>query len=110
MVDSNKILYGCNEKPDHCVVIKYVPYVGKLALMVRILICSLEIEKPKKIKLQDHVHPYCVFYNTALEHGWYSELDTCWMTRELGWDHSMSNRFLPSVVHGNGYPVGNNVL
>lgn len=28
MVDSNRILYGPNEKPDHCVVIKYVPYVG----------------------------------------------------------------------------------
>ncbi|KAE8632144.1 hypothetical protein XENTR_v10001450 [Xenopus tropicalis] len=28
MVESNPILYGPNEKPDHCVVIKYVPYVG----------------------------------------------------------------------------------
>ncbi|XP_069820610.1 inositol-3-phosphate synthase 1 [Dendropsophus ebraccatus] len=28
MVQSNPILYGPNEKPDHCVVIKYVPYVG----------------------------------------------------------------------------------
>lgn len=28
MVASNKILYAENEKPDHCVVIKYVPYVG----------------------------------------------------------------------------------
>jgi len=28
MVDSNKILYDTNEKPDHCVVIKYVPYVA----------------------------------------------------------------------------------
>ncbi|XP_069699609.1 inositol-3-phosphate synthase 1-A [Periplaneta americana] len=28
MVSSNRILYGPNEKPDHCVVIKYVPYVG----------------------------------------------------------------------------------
>ena len=29
MVESNKILYqGEGEKPDHCVVIKYVPYVG----------------------------------------------------------------------------------
>eukprot|EP01038_Epipyxis_sp_PR26KG_P007621 gene7621-10375_t len=28
MVDSNKILYKVNEHPDHCVVIKYVPYVG----------------------------------------------------------------------------------
>eukprot|EP01006_Ploeotia_vitrea_P044709 TRINITY_DN66856_c0_g2_i1.p2 TRINITY_DN66856_c0_g2~~TRINITY_DN66856_c0_g2_i1.p2 ORF type:complete len:524 (+),score=342.60 TRINITY_DN66856_c0_g2_i1:190-1761(+) len=27
MVASNKILYAENEKPDHCVVIKYVPYV-----------------------------------------------------------------------------------
>ncbi|RZF43815.1 hypothetical protein LSTR_LSTR006356 [Laodelphax striatellus] len=28
MVDSNSILYKPGEKPDHCVVIKYVPYVG----------------------------------------------------------------------------------
>ncbi|XP_066584043.1 inositol-3-phosphate synthase 1-A [Prorops nasuta] len=28
MVESNKILYNTGEKPDHCVVIKYVPYVG----------------------------------------------------------------------------------
>ncbi|MEE6488264.1 hypothetical protein FKM82_015171 [Ascaphus truei] len=28
MVQSNPILYGPNEKPDHCVVIKYVPHVG----------------------------------------------------------------------------------
>ncbi|KAG7199581.1 hypothetical protein KM043_014188 [Ampulex compressa] len=28
MVQSNKILYKPEEKPDHCVVIKYVPYVG----------------------------------------------------------------------------------
>lgn len=28
MVNSNKILYAHNEKPDHSVVIKYVPYVG----------------------------------------------------------------------------------
>lgn len=28
MVASNSILYQPNEKPDHCVVIKYVPYVG----------------------------------------------------------------------------------
>lgn len=28
MVQSNNILYKPNEKPDHCVVIKYVPYVG----------------------------------------------------------------------------------
>ena len=28
MVNSNKILYNPGEKPDHCVVIKYVPYVG----------------------------------------------------------------------------------
>lgn len=28
MVDSNGILYDKNEHPDHCVVIKYVPYVG----------------------------------------------------------------------------------
>lgn len=28
MVDSNAILYPDGKKPDHCVVIKYVPYVG----------------------------------------------------------------------------------
>lgn len=28
MVESNHILYEEGEKPDHCVVIKYVPYVG----------------------------------------------------------------------------------
>uniref|UniRef100_A0A8D8WKQ0 inositol-3-phosphate synthase n=1 Tax=Cacopsylla melanoneura TaxID=428564 RepID=A0A8D8WKQ0_9HEMI len=28
MVQSNSILYRQGEKPDHCVVIKYVPYVG----------------------------------------------------------------------------------
>eukprot|EP00659_Diplonema_papillatum_P005827 gene5827-8920_t len=28
MVASNKILYGANEHPDHCIVIKYMPYVG----------------------------------------------------------------------------------
>lgn len=28
MVESNRVLYEKGEKPDHCVVIKYVPYVG----------------------------------------------------------------------------------
>ncbi|XP_060088746.1 inositol-3-phosphate synthase 1 [Heteronotia binoei] len=28
MVQSNPLLYGPGERPDHCVVIKYVPYVG----------------------------------------------------------------------------------
>lgn len=28
MVESNGILYKKDEKPDHCIVIKYVPYVG----------------------------------------------------------------------------------
>ncbi|XP_067416943.1 inositol-3-phosphate synthase 1 [Emydura macquarii macquarii] len=28
VVQSNPLLYGPQEKPDHCVVIKYVPYVG----------------------------------------------------------------------------------
>lgn len=28
MVSSNRILYDEKEHPDHCVVIKYVPYVG----------------------------------------------------------------------------------
>ena len=29
MVSSNKVLYKDGEMPDHCVVIKYVPYVGE---------------------------------------------------------------------------------
>lgn len=29
MVESNPVLYKPGEKPDHTVVIKYVPYVGK---------------------------------------------------------------------------------
>lgn len=28
IVESNRILYGEEEKPDHCIVIKYLPYVG----------------------------------------------------------------------------------
>ena len=28
MVESNQILYDAGEHPDHCIVIKYVPYVG----------------------------------------------------------------------------------
>nr|XP_042118776.1 inositol-3-phosphate synthase 1-like [Peromyscus maniculatus bairdii] len=28
MVQSNRVLYALGEEPDHCVVIKYVPYVG----------------------------------------------------------------------------------
>jgi len=28
MVESNQLLYTPGEHPDHCVVIKYVPYVG----------------------------------------------------------------------------------
>ena len=28
MVESNPLLYSAGEHPDHCVVIKYVPYVG----------------------------------------------------------------------------------
>jgi len=28
MVESNRLLYSPGEHPDHCVVIKYVPYVG----------------------------------------------------------------------------------
>ena len=28
MVESNQLLYSADEHPDHCVVIKYVPYVG----------------------------------------------------------------------------------
>lgn len=30
MVESNRFLYAEGEKPDHVVVIKYVPYVGEL--------------------------------------------------------------------------------
>lgn len=29
MVESNPVLYKPGEKPDHTVVIKYVPYVGE---------------------------------------------------------------------------------
>jgi myo-inositol-1-phosphate synthase len=29
MVESNSVLFKPGEKPDHVVVIKYVPYVGK---------------------------------------------------------------------------------
>lgn len=36
MVASNSILYKPNEKPDHCVVIKYVPYVGKYLQMFQL--------------------------------------------------------------------------
>ncbi|KAF1740454.1 hypothetical protein MXB_4363, partial [Myxobolus squamalis] len=28
MVESNRVLYDKGEKPDHCIVIKYMPYVG----------------------------------------------------------------------------------
>ena len=28
IIDSNRLLYSPNEEIDHCVVIKYVPYVG----------------------------------------------------------------------------------
>lgn len=28
IIASNKLLYGENEKPDHCIVIKYLPFVG----------------------------------------------------------------------------------
>jgi myo-inositol-1-phosphate synthase len=82
MVHSNKILYGSDEKPDHCVVIKYVPYVGKLVLMVGTQFCSLEIEKCETIKLQENkmkfkwqtkCAPVSWFCITALGHDWYSE-------------------------------------
>lgn len=33
MVASNSILFQPNEKPDHCVVIKYVPYVGEFLFL-----------------------------------------------------------------------------
>jgi myo-inositol-1-phosphate synthase len=35
MVESNSILYKSGEKPDHCVVIKYVPYVGTPSFFTR---------------------------------------------------------------------------
>lgn len=38
MVQSNKILYKSGEKPDHCVVIKYVPYVGKYSFFKNIFL------------------------------------------------------------------------
>lgn len=34
MVGSNDILYKPGEKPDHVIVIKYVPYVGKYEISV----------------------------------------------------------------------------
>lgn len=34
VVQSNKILYKPGEKPDHCIVIKYVPYVGKFSFFI----------------------------------------------------------------------------
>jgi myo-inositol-1-phosphate synthase len=52
MVDSNRILYASDEKPDHCVVIKYVPYVGKLVVMVSMRFCSLEVGNYKTVKLR----------------------------------------------------------
>lgn len=36
MVASNKILYKENEHPDHVVVIKYSPYVGKIFIYIYI--------------------------------------------------------------------------
>jgi hypothetical protein len=49
MVASNRILYGPNEKPDHCVVIKYVPYVGKLWMVSPL--CS-KTEKCENTKIK----------------------------------------------------------
>lgn len=40
MVASNQILYKPNEHPDHCVVIKYVPYVGDRFLLNKIFFYS----------------------------------------------------------------------
>jgi hypothetical protein len=70
MVNSNRILYGPNEKPDHCVVIKHVPYVGKLLRIVSHL-CSLETEKYESTKFKikgnnsqngkQNMHAHCVF-------------------------------------------------
>lgn len=53
MVQSNGILYKENEHPDHVVVIKYVPYVGKFFIWtkgsyVRVLIQSV-LAHPKAI-------------------------------------------------------------
>lgn len=45
MVESNSILYEPGEKPDHCVVIKYVPYVGELQKIVQIACFFISAEE-----------------------------------------------------------------
>ncbi|CAJ0958840.1 unnamed protein product, partial [Mesorhabditis belari] len=41
MVASNKILYPDGKKPDHCVVIKYVPFVGDSKRAMDEYVCSI---------------------------------------------------------------------
>jgi len=41
MVESNQVLYKDGEKPDHCVVIKYVPYVGTVYTIIHYLLVSV---------------------------------------------------------------------
>lgn len=41
MVQSNKILYPDGKKPDHCIVIKYVPFVGDSKRAMDEYICSI---------------------------------------------------------------------
>ncbi|VDL75733.1 unnamed protein product [Nippostrongylus brasiliensis] len=41
MVEANKILYPTGEKPDHCIVIKYVPFVGDSKRAMDEYICSI---------------------------------------------------------------------
>lgn len=41
MVNSNRILYSQNEKPDHVIVIKYMPYVGDSKRAMDEYICSI---------------------------------------------------------------------
>ncbi|KHJ82013.1 inositol-3-phosphate synthase, partial [Oesophagostomum dentatum] len=41
MVQANKILYPTGQNPDHCIVIKYVPYVGDSKRAMDEYICSI---------------------------------------------------------------------
>ncbi|KAK6016951.1 inositol-3-phosphate synthase [Ostertagia ostertagi] len=41
MVEANKILYPTGQKPDHCIVIKYVPFVGDSKRAMDEYICSI---------------------------------------------------------------------
>lgn len=37
IVSSNELLYSPGEHPDHCIVIKYIPYVGDSKVRSRVL-------------------------------------------------------------------------